>query len=200
MLRSFRFLTARVDLATVRSGLLIQTGSPDLLAKAVDLVRSRIPQMELTVLRQRGMDGRFSLREDVHYLDNEGSKRQLLRSLRGAKFDLVFVIYSNEGGFWKLKLLPYLVAAEGVLAINEHLGWFPVTVQTTAELAQHVRWRLESSVTVAPGGVAPLVARMGKLITYPAILAYLVGFEQWKNLGSRSRPAADWKTPTRPSS
>jgi hypothetical protein len=196
MIRDLRFLTAQVDLTAARKGLLVQSGSADLLAKAIDLLRTKLPDLELTVLRQRGMEERFPLRTDVHYRDNDGSKLQMLRALRASRFDVVFVLYSNESGFWKLKLLPYFLAAEGVLAVNEHLGWFPVTLQTTDQFAQHMRWRLESSMTVAPGGVAPLLAGIGKSLTYPATLAYLVAFERWKNFGLRSRKeGANWKSP-----
>ena len=200
MMRSVRFLTSRVNLRQARRGLLVQTGSPDLLAKAIDVVRARLPKLELTVLRQRGVGERLPVRADVQYLDNEGPKLQMIRTLRESNFDVVFVLFSNESGFWKLKLLPYLLAADGVLAINEHLGWFPLTIQRGKELAKHLRWRLESSVTVAPGGVAPLVAGIGKAMTYPAILTYLVGYERLRNLRlGADKKELSWKTPARPS-
>jgi hypothetical protein len=196
VIRNLRFLTSRVDLAGARHGLLVQTGSPDLLARTVDVIRSRLPELELSVLRQRGARDRILLRGDVHYLDNEGSKLELVRALRARNFDVVFVLFSNEPGYWKLKLLPYLLAADGLLAVNEHLGWFPLTIQRAGELTHHLRWRLKNSVTVAPGGVAPLLASVGKAVTYPGVLAYLLGYERLKSsrLGA-DREKLSWKRP-----
>jgi hypothetical protein len=198
MMRNSRFLLSRVDLASARKGVLVQSGSAHLLARAVDTIRSRLPHLELTVLQQRGMQDRLRQRADVRYIDNIGSKRSLVRELRANEFDIAFVLYSNEGGFWKLKLLPFFLATKGVLAINENLDWFPITIRRAQELAQHIRWRLESSMTIAPGGMAPLVADVAKAITYPAVLTYLLAYEQWKNVPARSKKTAlGWKNPAR---
>jgi len=188
------FLTSDGDVSRARTGLLIQTGSADLLAKAIDQLRSVLPEMALTVLRQREMDDRLRTRADVRYLDNLGSKVELLRSLRSSHFDVVFALYSNEGGFWKLKLLPYFVAPKAVIFFDEDLRWFPVTVRQSRGLAEHVRKRLESWVTSAAGGVAPLWAGVVKAITYPGMLAYLMLYEWRANseLASRGTPPT-WK-------
>jgi ADP-heptose:LPS heptosyltransferase len=190
-----RFLNSDGDVARAASGLLIQTGSPALLVRAVRTIRERCPRLELTVLRQRGMGEQVVHEPGVTYLDNEGSKVELMRQLRAQSFDVVFVLYSNEGGFWKLKLLPYFVGAANVLAYNENLDSFPVSLRTASQVVQHVRWRLESSMTKAPGSPPVFRSDLARFLLYPGVMMYLVGYERVLNATRRASGRADaWKS------
>lgn len=188
------FLRSDGDVSHAGSGLLIQTGSPALLNRAVRMIRERCQGLELTVLSQRGMTEQVVHEPGVTYLDNDGSKVELIRQLRARRFDVAFVLYSNEGGFWKLKLLPYLVGASSVLAYNENLDSFPVSLKTLSEVLQHVRWRLESSMTKAPGSPGVFRSDLARFLLYPGVMMYLVGYERLANATRRSPGRADaWK-------
>ena len=188
------FLNSDGDVTHASSGLLIQTGSPTLLVKAVRSIRERCPGIELTVLRKRGMGEQVDHVPGVTYLDNEGSKLELTKQLRARRFDVVFVLYSNEGGFWKLKLLPYFVGAASVLAYNENLDSFPVSLRTANQVLQHVRWRLESSMTKAPGSPPVFRSDLARFLLYPGVMMYLVGYERVLNATRRASGRADaWK-------
>ena len=194
MAGALSFLASDGDVSRARTGLVVQTASADLLAKAVDQLRTALPQLELTVLRQREMDDRLRTRAEVQYLDNLGSKVEMVRSLRSRQFDVVFVLYTHEGGFWKLKLLPYFLAAKTVVFFDEGLQWFPVTVRRSRQLAQHLRRQLEASIFTAAGGVAPLWGGLVKAITYPGTLAYLRLYEWRMNARLALRGSAPtWK-------
>ena len=178
-----------------RKVLVVQTGSPELLARAVDRVRENEPDFDYTVLLQREMEGKVPLREGVTYLVNEGPKPSFIARLRAENFGRAWVMFTNEPGYWKLKLLPFLLGASEVRVLNENLDWFVLSVQDLSPVAQHLRWRLESSVTRAalPGSGA--IASAARAASYPALLLLLGAWEQGRLLRARLRGGADWKDP-----
>jgi len=194
-----RFLWSNADPETWRSALVVQTGGPGLLTRAVGDLAAKYPAMNLTVLLQRNMRERVPARPGVEYIDNEGPKPDFVRRLRAREFDVAFVLYTNDAGYWKLKLLPFLIDAGTVIAIKENLDWFPLNLRNTDALAAHLRWRMESSVTFSPGGVRRIPGALAKAAFYPAVLAYLLAFERARNLRARINGSAPtWKDENRP--
>src|SRR5438270_3920363 len=104
MLDRLRFLANTGDVSGTRTVLVVQSGAPELLGQAVDMLRGALPPVQMTVLLQRNMRGSVMVRDDIEYLDNEGSKHALISTLRSRRFDAAFVLYTNNPGFWKLKL------------------------------------------------------------------------------------------------
>jgi hypothetical protein len=166
------FLTSADELSA-RTVLIIQTGAADVLARAVESVCARAPEAAVTVLLQRNNRTRVPLRPGVEYLDNDGSKRELVRSLRARNFDAVFVLYTNQPGYWKLKLLPFALGARTLFAVDERLAWLPISLRNPAGLALHLVRRLPA----IPISNLP-VRQAARLAAFPAKLAYLFIYER----------------------
>ena len=177
--------------------LVVQTGSPQLLTRALDKLRQSSPETQFTVLLQKNMRAHVQLREGVEYLDNQGPKPGFVKMLRDRRYDRIYVLFSNEPGYWKLKVLPFLLGPRVIYALNENLDSFAIDLRRTDTLAAHLRWRLESSVTFA--GASELAGLWGaaKAVAYPAVLAYLAAYERASSLRAGSA-AASWKTENRP--
>ena len=188
-----RFLTSNGNLTGARSLLVIQSGPAELLVELIARVRQTYPEASLSVLLQRGIaDALVALPEPgaVEYLENMGSRAEQVRRLRARGFDGVFVMYSDHPGYWKLKLLPFLLGAGSVLAVNEHLGWFPVALQDLHRLGGHLVRRLGTG-SVSLRGPARRVALAA---TAPALLGYLLAYERLAGLRARLRGSAPtWK-------
>lgn len=184
------FLNSNGDLTTARKLLIIQSGSYDLLAGLIALVRKTYPEAALTVLLRRGIADAPAAPEGVEYLENLGSKADQVRKLRARAFDGVFVLYSNDPGYWKLKLLPFALGARAVLAVNEHLGWFAVTLRDLDRMGGHLLWRLGSG-SISVMGPAKGIARAAAT---PAVLGYLLAYERLAGLrAQRSEYPPQWK-------
>lgn len=177
--------------------LIVQTGSAPLLVRLVDLLRRDHPDAALTVLLQRNMRPAVSLRDGVEYLDNQGPRPAFIKLLRERRFGRAYALYSNEPGYWKLKVLPLLVGASEIYAVNENLDWFPMDLRHTDALAAHMRWRMESSVTFAGDVELAGVWSAAKAAAYPAVLAYLTGYE-WLRTRMAGEAGGSWKQENRP--
>src|SRR5437868_11211080 len=46
------------------------------------------------------------------------------RPPRSTLFPYTTLFRSNDPGFWKLKVLPFILGVPRVYAVNEHMGWF----------------------------------------------------------------------------
>jgi len=137
-------------------------------------------------------------RDDVEYIGSRGANAAFIRELRAHGFDHVFILLADDPGYWNMKLLPFALGAAGVWAVNENLDYFPIDVRHIEVAAQHARRRLESSVTFA-GAVRPWpIERVAKAALYPAVLAYLWGFERVRTLRARASGAPNWKRENRP--
>ena len=189
VLGPLRFLIGDGDLSAARNVLVIQTGSPELLTKAVDLVSTALPAASVTVLLQRDMAGKVSPRQGVEYLENTGGKRDLTRQLRARSFDAAFVLYFNQPGFWKLKLLPFALGVRNVLAVNENMGWFPVSLRHAGPFARHLIWRLGGAGVGGDGAAMVLAERLLRAAVKPAVIARLVVYEKLASL----RADTSWK-------
>jgi len=177
--------------------LVVQTGSPALLTRLVDSLRGNSPEASLTVLLQRDMRKLVPEREDIEYIDNQGPKPSFIKMLGERRFDRAYVLYSNEPGYWKLKLLPFLIGVGEVRVVNENLDWFPLDLRHTDSLAAHLRWRLESSVTFAGDMNLGAVWNAARAVAYPAVLAYLAGYE-WLQTRRAGPEASAWKDENKP--
>jgi hypothetical protein len=186
-----RFLLADGNVSAAKTVLVVQTGAPDLLIKAVDVVRTTLPAASITVLLQRNMADKVPARLGIEYLENLGSKRALTQRLRDRRFDVAFVLYVNQPGFWKLKLLPFFIGARHVLAINEHMGWFPLSLRHAGALARHMSWRM--SRHEGEGASMALAERLVRAVAKPAVIAWLIAYEKLASL----RANTSWKRENR---
>jgi hypothetical protein len=186
-----RFLLGDGNVSTAKTVLVVQTGAPDLLLKAVDVVRTTLPAASITVLLQRNMTDRVPLREGIAYLENIGSKRAMMRRLRDRRFDVAFVLYVNQPGFWKLKLLPFFIGARHVLAINEHMGWFPLSLRQAGALARHLGWRMGRNE--GEGASMALTESLVRGVAKAIVIAWLIGYEKLASL----RANTSWKRENR---
>jgi hypothetical protein len=193
------FLQPEENLDALRSALIVQSGGPALLAGAVEQVRRNHPHLRLTVLLQRGHSERVSALPDVEYIENEGPKPAFVRRLRARRFDVVFVLYTNEPGYWKLKLLPFLVGAPRLVGFDESLASFPVSLRTSRLLARRILQRLADSRVIAPENLPTGLELVARIVLYPAALAWLLAFERAQGLKARLRGSAPaWKRENRP--
>ena len=123
-----RFLWHRAEPDSMRNVLLVQTCNPDLLAHVAAEARRRFPRARLTALLQKGMRPYLPAELPVdETIDNpSGGKRELLRRLRAGRFEAICLIESGEPGFWKLKLLPWILGPRAVLVYdrNGRAAWF----------------------------------------------------------------------------
>ncbi|MFN2547195.1 MAG: hypothetical protein ABR567_07180 [Myxococcales bacterium] len=175
---------------------MVQTSGPERLVRAIDKVRETHPALRLTVLLQRAMAASVPPRRDVEYIENEGPTPGFVRRLRARGFRTVFVLYTNEPGFWKLKVLPFFLGAATILAINENLDWFPISLARPRMLGRHVWWRLGTSAEV---DLAEALEMLLRRAVYPGRLIGLLAFERIETLRARmlgSPPS--WKHENRP--
>lgn len=135
------------------SALVIQSGSRPLLSRALPALQARHPEGRLTVLVQRGQgvfpDG--GLHRPIEVIENPGPSPAFLRGLRERRFDCVYVLWTGEPGYWKLKLLPAALWPVPAFAIDEGLRIVPVEASSAPALARHLRVRLEGPVALADG-------------------------------------------------
>jgi hypothetical protein len=197
MTRPARFLFSNGDLSHARRLLIVQSGSHDLLGKVIDLVRSNYAQASLSVLLRRGvgeLPADLRSRDGVEYLENVGSKATLLRTLRARSFDGVFVLYSNQSGYWKLKALPFALGVPTVIGVNENLGHFPVNLRESDRLRRHLLWRLANRPTFAS---VELFEELASSAAAPVRLLYLLAYERLAMLRAPLRGgSASWKRAT----
>jgi len=193
MLGPFRFLVSNGDVGDAREVLLIQTGDPELLALAVDMLSEALPRVRLTVLLRRNVRGRVRLRENVEYLDNDRGKSALVRDLAGRRFDAAFVLYANQPGYWKLKLLPFLIGVPRIYAINEHLGWFPLTLRKTGPLLRHLASRAGAQDSSGIEAAIRLTGGVARSALSPAIAAWLFAYERIASARASLHGGVRWK-------
>jgi len=158
--------------------LLIQSGSRPLLERALRGLRQRDPDGRMTVLLQRGeaplppalLNPAGKARVEV--LDNPGPSPAFLRGLRKRNFDRVYVLWTGEPGYWKLKLLPAALWPARTFAIDDQLRLFPLDASGWPAVAQHLRVRLEGPLQLGDQ-VARLWRRSLEAAALPATLALL---------------------------
>ena len=114
-----RYLLRQVVPDDVRSVLTVQTCNADLLGHVVADAQRRFPHASHTVLFQRGMQPYLPQMAGVELIENlEGGRQELLRGLRARAFEAVCVVASGEKGFWKLKLLPFVLNPGSIWAYD----------------------------------------------------------------------------------
>lgn len=172
--------------------LLVQSGRPAVFARMVDAVRARAPGAALTAVVRGGTELLLD-RTAVEVIVVSGASPAVVRGLRARRFDAGYLLACGDAGFAKLKLLPFLAGARRVFAVNENLDWFPVELRNAHVVAQHLRWRLESSLTWAGEPGTSRIAVALKLAAYPAVLAYLLAYERVRVARARHRGAPRWK-------
>jgi hypothetical protein len=192
MLDRLRFLASKGDLGGARQVLVIQTGSPELLSQAVEMLQGALPGVRMTVLLQRDMRARMRLLDGVDYLENDASKLSLIRDLASRRFDAAFVLYVDQPGYWKLKLLPFLIGVPRVFAVNEHMGWFPIALRSPGPLLRHLKWRAGTERTGVEAA-ADITRAVVRSAATPAIAAWLYAYERIASARAALGGGVRWK-------
>ena len=191
-----RFLFSGGGVAPAPKLLVVQSGPAELLGELVARVRTVHADARVTVLLRRGLD---ELPEPmraipgVEYVENLGPRWRTVRDLRSRRFDGAFVLHANHPGYWKLKLLPFALGVPTVYGVNEHLGYFPISLREAPRVAAHLIWRMRG-----PAGAGFGVIRgVGQKAAFPARMAFLVAYERIANARARARGAGNWKSARR---
>ena len=192
MLDRFRFLASNGDLGGARQVLVVQTGSPELLSQAVEMLRGALPPVRMTVLLQRDMRARMRLLDEIEYLENDASKWSLIRDLASRRFDAAFVLYVDQPGYWKLKLLPFLIGVPRVFAVNEHMSWFPVAPRNPGPLLRHLIGRAGTERTGVEAAV-DITRAVARTAATPVIAAWLYAYERIASARAALGGGIRWK-------
>jgi len=110
-----KFLFQRHEPPPTASILIVQTCNPDLLVHVVRDLRHRFPAGRLSLFIQRGMRPFLpELPVDEIWENHPEERRESVRRMREMRFDLAAITESAEHGFWKLKLLPLIIAPRSI--------------------------------------------------------------------------------------
>jgi len=103
--------------------LVVQTCNPNLFEYVVKDVRKRYPQSKLTLFLQPEMKDYLSseVSQGCEILVNPKSRRRkVVRELRKHGYKKIAFVLSGEAGYWKLKLLPFLLFPVKPIAYDRH--------------------------------------------------------------------------------
>jgi NADPH:quinone reductase-like Zn-dependent oxidoreductase len=153
----------------IRSILLVQSGPMALMLRVGERLRSIAPGCEITAVvredhREAARTGGFDHVIVVRWED----RLEVVRTLRGRRFDTVAVLMSHHGSDY-LRVLPYLLRTRSILAFNDNLDSFPVHVARAGTLVLHV-----SGQRSAGGLVRWAVSRTVLAIVATAVLVAAV--------------------------
>jgi len=157
--------------------LIVQTCNPNLLEYVVKDVKERHPDMKPTLFLQPQMKDYMSpetLQGCEVIVNPKSKRRRVIRELRKHGYKRVAFVLSGEPGYWKLKLLPFLLFPARPLAYDRHAR--PISLKPTGV----ARWLVES--VFAP--IRPLVSPRNisrKLASVP-LSAWLLAFYLYQNL------------------
>lgn len=131
----------------VRRVLLVQTANPPAFNGILCAVRRRFheaeiilaihPETEKTLPRDHGCR--------ICFINRKG-KRECVRELRSLQCDTVIACFCAERGFWKLKLLPFLLGPRQFLIYNENADAYPLNRQHFHILCKHIKWRARNVI------------------------------------------------------
>jgi hypothetical protein len=181
-----RFLLAREGDGVPGRVLIVQTANPNLLDHVTRDVLARFPGARTDVLLQRGMRPWIVFHDGVTYLDNADAagRRALLDALRAARYDVAVTVLSGEAGYWKLKLLPLLIAPTTVRVYDRFARSFPLNVYSFAAYLAEVLGGIAGAAN--PGGITPrLVLRK---LAAPGIALYLWAYLRRRRLAGPREP------------
>ena len=127
----------------VRRVLVVQTANAPVFNKIFCGVRRRFqtaaielaihPEMEKALPADHGCT--------LLHIDRK-NKLQFVRKLKSRRYDTVVVGFCGERGFWKLKILPFLLGAQQVLVYNENAGAFAFNRYHLGAMRRHLKWRM----------------------------------------------------------
>ncbi|HPQ70673.1 MAG TPA: hypothetical protein PKW95_16225 [bacterium] len=152
------FLWRRPAAERMRTVLIVQTCNADLLGHVVAEARQRFARAKITVLVQKGMEPYLpELAADERLINPVAGQAALVRQLRARRFDAVCIVEGGERGFWKLKLLPFLLRPQGVWLYDRIARPWPLSMSQAARLWLR-RFGPEHSPLTARRLAAPLTA------------------------------------------
>jgi hypothetical protein len=127
---------------------LLATAPPAQIRLALARIRLHFPGAQFVVYL------RDSLREElerellgfeVRSDHTRGRLLKLARTLRGERFDQVFVIFGGGTDHWKLKALAFAAGGRVLTAFNENGDFFDWNRKNLDAVRQHLKWRLTAS-------------------------------------------------------
>jgi hypothetical protein len=124
---------------------LLASASVDLIRVAVAQIRRHFPDAKWVVYLRDSVRSElepelagFELRSDR----TRGRLISFARTLRGERFDQVFVIFGGGTDHWKLKMLAFVAGGRVLTTFNENGDFFEWNRKNHVAIRQHLKWRL----------------------------------------------------------
>ena len=176
------------EVARLRRGLIVLACSDRYSHRIVQAVTEWMPHVTWTILQREEtvfpkVKGQVFLSRGAEGISG---KWELLRRMRGERFDIVVTTWTNEPTYAGLKLFSVLADARFVLAYNENIDAVFLVPRHARTFVSHLWWRL----THRPGGrvLHPLLNSLSWLFLFPLGVVYLVTKTLFVVLRERLRP------------
>ena len=122
----------------VRDVLLVQSGPIEIALAAADRLRTLFPGCRLeAVIREADVEAASGADFDRIHVAQWKDRAGLVRALRVTRRDLVVCLLSNHENR-VLRLLPLRLRTRSMLAFNDHLDHFPVSLARLRTLTYHL--------------------------------------------------------------
>jgi len=134
----------------VQRVLLIQTADTDSFLHLADTIRGRFRNADIDIGVLPRAEAQVPENLGCHVIAmGDGVTADLVRQLRKQRYDTAVVGMCGESGFWRQKILGFLVGARQVLFYNENGDGFPCNLFHLGAMHRHFWWRRMSD-TRAP--------------------------------------------------
>ena len=150
-----------------RTGVLVATAEPGLVARTLSKLMQDFGQVEFTLLGPRAYEKLFTGKGSCIWLEDFKAKPlHVLKDLRKRRFDLAFVVLDGQPIFRKARLTTFLLRPLRFIICNENTDWFPVDRRHWKDVflpfRRQARWFFSGSFLV-PFGFGYLVLRTIRL-------------------------------------
>lgn len=179
-----KFLFSRQNDRQAKRILIVQTCNPNLLDHVTKDVLKEFSHAQVEVLLQRNMREWITFHEGISYFDNpEGDRKELIGKLKEARYDLVVIIVSGEPGYWKLKLLPWVIDPRAVRVYNRLAQWSGLDFFSLGRFLADI---LAGAMGVANPRGLTLKSALRKLAA-PLVFVYLLYFLRRRRLAGSNK-------------
>ena len=170
----------------VRRVLVLQTANPPSFNKILCAVRRRFEGAEIEMAIHAETEKTLPRDHGCRMLFiNRKNKSECVKELKSRGYDTVVVQFCAERGFWKLKLLPFLLGARQVLAYNESADAYALNRRHARIIFLHVKWRAGQFIRRGTGAHGSLLRALAaktlrRALAGPAFLWLLWRAAGWE--------------------
>jgi hypothetical protein len=123
--------------------LVVQTVNSPIFEKILRVVLRRFEDAEIELAIRPEMEKRLPKNHDCRlWLIDRDKRAEFIGELKSRYFDTVVVGWCAQRGFWKLKLLPFLLGPRRVLVYNENADSFFLNRRHLRAICHHLKWRI----------------------------------------------------------